>query len=119
MELGEGRRRRRRRRGEPSEASAQAEPNDEETTSADGAEVFEFEVRPKEIAPAELPPLDQPITYEDVVLAGDDLDVEIPELVDATDMTEDGPPTRGSRRRRRSLSSLPEPTSDDLAEEDE
>ena len=118
VELGEGRRRRRRRRGEPSEASAQTESNGEESASADGAEVFEFEVRPKEIAPAELPPLDQPITYEDVVLAGDDLDVEIPELVEATDVSDDGPPTRGSRRRRRSLSSLPEPTSDDLAESD-
>jgi len=117
IELGEGRRRRRRRRGEPSEATAQAEPDGEETATADGAEVFEFEVRPKEIAPAELPPLDQPITYEDVVLAGDDLDTEISELVDATDMTENGPPTRGSRRRRRSLSSLPEPTSDDLTED--
>ncbi len=117
IELGEGRRRRRRRRGEPSEATAQTEPDGEETASDDGAEVFEFEVRPKEIAPAELPPLDQPITYEDVVLAGDDLDVEISELVEATDVTEDGPPTRGSRRRRRSLSSLPEPTSDDLTED--
>jgi hypothetical protein len=117
VELGEGRRRRRRRRGEPSESSAQAESNGEEATGADGAEVFEFEVRPKEVAAAELPPLDQPITYEDVVLAADDIDVEIPELVEATDMGEDGPPTRGSRRRRRSLSSLPEPTSDDLTAE--
>ena len=119
IELGEGRRRRRRRRGEPSEATAQTEPNGEEAAGPDGAEVFEFEVRPKEIAPAELPPLDQPITYEDVVLAGDDLDVEIPELIEATDVSEDGPPTRGSRRRRRSLSSLPEPTSGDLTDEDE
>ncbi len=119
VELGEGRRRRRRRRGEPSEASAQTEANGEETASADGAEVFEFEVRPKEVAAAELPPLDQPITYEDVVLAAEDLEVEIPDLVEATDVTEDGPPTRGSRRRRRSLSSLPEPTSDDLTAEPE
>ena len=119
VELGEGRRRRRRRRGEPSEASAQTEANGEETASADGAEVFEFEVRPKEVAAAELPPLDQPITYEDVVLAAEDLEVEIPELVEATDVTEDGPPTRGSRRRRRSLSSLPEPTSDDLTADPE
>ena len=117
VELGEGRRRRRRRRGEPSDASTQTEANGEEAASADGAEVFEFEVRPKEVAAAELPPLDQPITYEDVVLAADDLDVETPELVEATDVSEDGPPTRGSRRRRRSLSSLPEPTSDDLAAE--
>ncbi len=119
VELGEGRRRRRRRRGEPSEATAQTEGNGEETASADGAEVFEFEVRPKEVAAAELPPLDQPITYEDVVLAAEDLEVEIPELVEATDVAVDGPPTRGSRRRRRSLSSLPEPTSDDLTAEPE
>ena len=119
VELGESRRRRRRRRGEPSDASAQAEANGEETAGADGAEVFEFEVRPKEVAAAELPPLDQPITYEDVVLAAEDLEVEIPELVEATDVTGEGPPTRGSRRRRRSLSSLPEPTSDDLTAEPE
>jgi uncharacterized protein (TIGR00288 family) len=117
VELGEGRRRRRRRRGEPAEVSAQAEGNGDEAAIGDGAEVFEFEVRPKEVAAAELPPLDQPITYEDVVLAADDLEGELPELVEATDVTEEGPPSRGSRRRRRSLASLPEPTSDDLTAE--
>lgn len=124
VELREGRppRRRRRRGGEPTEAAGGNGPRTESETVAEpesetDAEVFEFQVpdRPREKAP--LPPLDQPITYEDV-LAADDLDAEIPDLVEASDAVEDVP-TRGSRRRRRSLSSVAEPTSDDLATDEE
>lgn len=120
-ELAEGRRRRRRRRGEPSDATAGGRASESESAvepaADDDAEVFEFEVKQRAPVSAPLPPLDQPITYEDVVLAGDDLDADIPELVEASDA--DAVPTRGARRRRRSLSTVAEPTSDDLAAGDE
>jgi hypothetical protein len=124
VELRENRppRRRRRRGGESADATAGNGPRIESETVAEpdsgtDAEVFEFEVpvRPRE--KAALPPLDQPITYEDV-LAADDLDAELPDLVEASDAVEDVP-TRGSRRRRRSLSTVAEPTSDDLAADEE
>ena len=124
VELRENRppRRRRRRGGESADATAGNGPRIESETVAEpdsgtDAEVFEFEVpvRPRE--KAALPPLDQPITYEDV-LAADDLDAELPDLVEASDAIEDVP-TRGSRRRRRSLSTVAEPTSDDLAADEE
>lgn len=124
VELRESRppRRRRRRGGESADTAGGNGPRTESETvaepdSATDAEVFEFEVpvRPRE--KAALPPLDQPITYEDV-LAADDLDEELPDLVEASDAVEDVP-TRGSRRRRRSLSTVAEPTSDDLAADEE
>ena len=114
VEIGEGRRRRRRRRGEPSDTTVPGEPAGED--EAADAEVFEFEVRQRTPSPAPLPPLDQPITYEDVVLAADDLDADLPELVEASDATEE-PPTRGSRRRRRPLATTAEPTTDDMTTE--
>ena len=123
VEIGEGRRRRRRRRGEPADAAG-ANGRDTESEAAaepgadDEAEVFEFEVRERPPVAAPLPPLDQPITYEDVVLASDDLDADIPDLIEASDALAE-PPTRGSRRRRRSLSTVAEPTTDDLAAGDE
>ena len=124
VELRESRppRRRRRRGGESADAASGSGPRTESETVAEpdsgtDAEVFEFEVpvRPRE--KAALPPLDQPITYEDV-LAADDLDAELPDLIEASDEVEDVP-TRGSRRRRRSLSTVAEPTSDDLAADEE
>lgn len=120
VEIGEGRRRRRRRRGEPSEATAGngagtgAEEVAAEAATEDEAEVFEFEVRQRPREKAPLPPLDQPITYEDVVLAADDLDDALSELAEATDVVAEVP-TRGSRRRRRPLSTVAEPTTGDLA----
>ena len=123
IEIADRSRRRRRRRGEPSDSTGTpgrtAETNAVAPTGADDeAEVFEFEVRTRPPVSAPLPPLDQPITYEDVVLAGDDLDGDLPELVEASDTVEE-PPTRGSRRRRRSLSTVAEPTSGDLDADDE
>jgi uncharacterized protein (TIGR00288 family) len=121
VEIGEGRRRRRGGRGRRSETGeggasrttegAAAEAG-AEVAAGDEAEVFEFEVRQRPPVAAPLPDLDQPITYEDIVLASDDLVAEAP--VEA-ETDADGVPTRGSRRRRRSLSSVSEPTTEDLA----
>jgi uncharacterized protein (TIGR00288 family) len=121
VELAEGRRRRRRRRGEPAEGNGAGAETPEAVEAPDGAEVFEFEVpvRAKEPVAIELPPLDQPITYEDIVLSGDEVEAEIPELAEASDAEADAPPTRGSRRRRRSLATLPEPAAADLGTDDE
>ena len=123
IEIADRSRRRRRRRGEPSDSTGTpgrtAEADAVAPSGADDeAEVFEFEVRARPPASAPLPPLDQPITYEDVVLAGDDLDGDLPELVEASDTVEE-PPTRGSRRRRRSLSTVAEPTTGDLDADEE
>ncbi len=123
IEIADRSRRRRRRRGEPSDSTGTpgrtAEADAVTAKGADDeAEVFEFEVRARPPASAPLPPLDQPITYEDVVLAGDDVDGDLPELVEASDTVEE-PPTRGSRRRRRSLSTVAEPTTEDLDADEE
>jgi uncharacterized protein (TIGR00288 family) len=104
VEIGEGTRRRRRRGGSGRRPeSTEARTSEASVTEAEGtgdaeAEVFEFEVRQKPREKAPLPPLDQPITYEDV-LAADDLDEDLPEVDEPTDG--DDVPTRGSRRRRR------------------
>src|SRR5262245_56947026 len=116
IEISEGRRRRRRRR------SDQQAPAADSVDAGDGAEVFEFEVRQRPPAAAELPPLDEPITYEDIVLSTDaDLDADPADLVEATDVLEaaeeqvevEEPPPTG-RRRRRKLSAAPEPTPEEL-----
>jgi uncharacterized protein (TIGR00288 family) len=94
------RRRRRRRRGESGETPA---------PTAESAEVFEFVVdTTTQVDPTELPPLDQPISYEDMILLGPELGDDVPELVEASDRTEasatagepDGTTTRRRRRRR-------------------
>ena len=101
-EGGPTRRRRRRRRGEAPEAAS---------TPDASAEVFEFVVDPaSEVNLAELPPLDQPISYEDMILLGPELGDEVPELIEATDVAEtatspetseaEGTTTRRRRRRR-------------------
>jgi len=104
-EGGDGRRRRRRRRsGDGPAAETEATPSEEpqESDAIDAvAEVFEWQVPDRE---PELPPLDQPLTYEDVLLAAD----AEPEAAPAE------PPTRGARRRRKSLSEVPEPDATDL-----
>ena len=124
VEIGEGRRRRRRggsgRRPESAEGGGQSRgsetaPAEADLTNDGEAEVFEFEVRQKPREKAPLPPLDQPITYEDV-LAADDLDEDLPEIDEAVESDE--VPTRGARRRHRSLSTVAEPTTDDLDADD-
>ncbi len=117
VEIGEGRRRRRRRGGQGGggdsasrEGRPEAEATAAETTVDSDAEVFEFEVPTRRVT-ADLPPLDQPITYEDVVMAGDDIEEATGEDPDA-----DATPTRGARRRRRPLATTPEPGTSDLEE---
>jgi uncharacterized protein (TIGR00288 family) len=99
------RRRRRRRRGESGDGVA---PQPESTESGESADVFEFVVEgTTHVDPAELPPLDQPISYEDMILLGPELGDEIPDLVEVTDRTDQAPaedaeaPTPRRRRRRR------------------
>jgi uncharacterized protein (TIGR00288 family) len=99
------RRRRRRRGGESSDnGSREAEVAEVEVVE-DGAEVFEFKVpvREPEVRETEMPPLDQPLSYEDL----------LPEAEAAVETTE-APPTRGARRRRKPLSTVPEPDTADL-----
>jgi len=93
------RRRRRRRRGEPAETP---------TPAAETAEVFEFVVdTTAQVDPTELPPLDQPISYEDMILLGPELGDDVPELVEASDRTAEAAETTepegttAKRRRRR------------------
>src|SRR5262245_30153168 len=72
---GEGGRGRRRRRGEAPAAPVGTAP-------AEGGEVFEFVVTPRSEPDLSDLPLDQPITYEDMVLLGPEPEVgdEVPEL---------------------------------------
>jgi len=100
----EGRRRRRRRRSSDSPAETAdtpAEASDDDESAEGGAEVFEWKVPERE---PELPPIDQPLTYEDILLAPDEATAEAAEE----------PPTRGARRRRKALSSVAEPEVADL-----
>ncbi len=93
------RRRRRRRRGESGDAAAPV---------GESADVFEFVVdTTAHIDATELPPLDQPISYEDMILLGPELGDDVPELVEATDRGEadveaaEAEATTPRRRRRR------------------
>ena len=116
-----GRRRRRRaRRGEGSAAESEAE-GAEETLAPAAAETFEFVVAAKPIEAVELPPLDEPISYEDMIMLGPEMGDDLPEaLAEATDVDESGPPARSARRRRRrGASAEPEPTVADLALDDD
>ena len=119
---GEGRRRRR-RGGRRPEASA---PESVEVVEAadvveavEGAEVFEVVVKPRPPDPdlGTLPPLDQPISYEDMIMLGPGPEVgeDNPDLAEASDVGVDEPPSRSSRRRRRRAAvAEPEPTVADL-----
>ncbi len=112
-EEGEGRRRRRRgRRAESPEPEA-----------AEGAEVFEVRIEPTPDPDlGTLPPLDEPISYEDMVMYGPppESGEDVPDLVEVTDFDADEPPPRSSRRRRRRAAvAEPEPTVADLEPVDE
>ncbi len=101
----EGRRRRRRRRGGENGEQGTRETVAEGVEEAEGdgeAEVFEFRV-PERDAVVEMPPLDQPLSYEDLLAD--------PE---PTPAATDEPPSRGSRRRRKPLSAVAEPDTADL-----
>ncbi|MGD9570422.1 MAG: NYN domain-containing protein [Thermoleophilia bacterium] len=112
----EGSRRRRRRggRGRSEGSTAQAAPAAE--ALAPDAEVFEVVVTPTpDLDVGTLPPLDEPISYEDMIMLGPEVEEDVPELVEATDVSEGEPPARSSRRRRRrGAGADPEPTIEDL-----
>jgi uncharacterized protein (TIGR00288 family) len=106
---GEGRRRRRRRRSEPAVDAVT------DAAAVEGGEVFEFVVTPRE-PEFTLPPSDQPLTYEDMIMLGPEVDAEVPDLAEASDIAESAPPTRSARRRRRRSSADEEPMAADLAD---
>ena len=116
----DGNRRRRRRRPRAGEQEGAANGLGD---LPDGAEVFEVVVADKrdreaDLRLGDLPPIGEPISYEDVILLGAEVDAEVPELIEATDLARletAEPSTKGSRRRRRRFSAEPEPTSADLA----
>jgi len=110
-----GRRRRRGRRGEGG-GSAEAETTAGETGDKD-VDVFEMFVTPTPDPDlGKMPSLDEPITYEDMVLLTPEVDAEVAAAgVEADDP--DAPPARSTRRRRRRASVddiTDEPTPDDL-----
>ena len=116
---GDGRRRRRRgRRADP--ATAEPAGGDEAGDDADAdadAEVFEVVVTPTPDADlGTLPPLDEPISYEDMIMLGPEVGEDVPELAEVSDLGDGGePPSRSSRRRRRRAAVAdPEPTVADL-----
>jgi NYN domain len=94
---GRGRRRRRPRRGESSAPAGENAP-----AAPSGADVFEFVVEPTvELDMSALPPLDQPISYEDMIMLGPELGEDVPELVEVSDAVVEEAPTPRRRRRRR------------------
>jgi hypothetical protein len=112
-EDGEGRRRR--RRGRRAIETPAPEDAGEESRDPD-AEVFEVIVTPTPDPDlGSLPSLDEPISYEDMIMLGPDPSDDIPELIEASDAGADEPPSRSSRRRRRRAAVAdPEPTVADL-----
>ncbi len=122
---GEGRRRRRRggRRGEPAPAEPVVAGTAAEEDEDEDAEVFEVRIEPTPDPDlGALPPLDEPISYEDMIMLGPAPEVgeDVPDLVEATDMGAGEPPPRSSRRRRRRAAvAEPEPTVADLEPVDE
>ena len=110
---GDGRRRRRRggRRSDP----AITEPVAGEETDGE-AEVFEVVITPTpDVDLGTLPPLDEPISYEDMIMLGPEVGEDVVELAEVSDVgNDDEPPSRSSRRRRRRAASDPEPTVADL-----
>ena len=127
---GDGRRRRRRRRGGSASGDTTAAETDQQSTTdldiggQDDAEVFEVVVSPRAQEPQPLPPIEEPISYEDMIMLAPD-PAEDAVLLEASDRKDEGPPSRSSRRRRRrGATGDPEPTGADLeamvaAEDDE
>jgi uncharacterized protein (TIGR00288 family) len=112
----EGSRRRRRRGGRGRGGDGDGGEARAETSSAAEAEVFEVVVTPTpDLELGTLPPLDEPISYEDMIMLGPEPGDDVPELVEASDTEPGGPPARSTRRRRRrGAAAEPEPTTDDL-----
>ena len=121
-EEAEGGRRRRRRGGRGRSSSdavgrrgARLAGTEADSDADDIAEVFEVVVTPTpDLDVGTLPPLDEPISYEDMIMLGPEVGDDVPDLTEASDVAT-GPPSRSSRRRRRrGAGADPEPTLDDL-----
>ena len=120
----EGRRRRRRGgRGRGSggggseDSTARGGRDDAGAATAD-TDVFEVHVTPTPDPDlGQLPSLDEPITYEDMVLLTPEVEAEV-KAAGVEQEDPDAPPARSTRRRRRRASAdadaQPEPTADDL-----
>jgi uncharacterized protein (TIGR00288 family) len=114
--------RRRRRRGGRGRTGADADAGTDAGTDAaaeavvPGSEVFEVVITPTpDLDLGTLPPLDEPISYEDMIMLGPEVGEDVPELAESTDVATGGPPARSARRRRRrGAAADPEPTLDDL-----
>ncbi len=122
---GDGRRRRRRGgRGRGSGAGGDDAPRDAGGDDAPaaveaGADVFEVFITPTPDPDlGRMPSLDEPITYEDMVLLTPEVDAGV-RAAGIADDDPDAPPARSTRRRRRRASAddeaHPEPTAGDLA----
>ena len=121
----EGRRRRRRggrggRGSSGGEGGAERESRSDAAVAAaaTGADIFEVFVTPTPDPDlGQLPSLDEPITYEDMVLLTPEVEAEV-KAAGVEDDDPDAPPARSTRRRRRRASAdvdlEGEPTPDDL-----
>ncbi len=115
-DAGDGRSRRR-RRGRRGEGGGDATEGTERTPDGQDMEVFEVFVTPTPDPDlGKMPSLDEPITYEDMVLLTPEVEAEVAAAgVEADDP--DAPPARSARRRRRRPSVdavTDDPTSNDL-----
>ena len=119
-------RRRRRRGGRGGRGSSGGEGGAERESRSDaamaaaatGADIFEVFVTPSPDPDlGQLPSLDEPITYEDMVLLTPEVEAEV-KAAGVEDDDPDAPPARSTRRRRRRASAdvdlEGEPTPDDL-----
>jgi len=115
-DAGDGRNKRR-RRGRRGEGGGDATEVTERTADGQDIDVFEVFVTPTPDPDlGKMPSLDEPITYEDMVLLTPEVEAEVAAAgVEADDP--DAPPARSARRRRRRPSVdavTDDPTSDDL-----
>ncbi len=115
-DAGDGRSKRR-RRGRRGEGGGEATEATERTANGQDMDVFEVFVTPTPDPDlGKMPSLDEPITYEDMVLLTPEVEAEVAAAgVEADDP--DAPPARSARRRRRRPSVdvvTDDPTSDDL-----
>ncbi len=115
-DAGDGRNKRR-RRGRRGEGGADATEATERTTDGQEMDVFEVFVTPTPDPDlGKMPSLDEPITYEDMVLLTPEVEAEVA-AAGVEDDDPDAPPARSARRRRRRPSVdavTDDPTSDDL-----
>lgn len=127
-ENADGTRRRRRRRrgsggGEPGDVGTEATLADgtaEVPEVDDGMEVFEVRITPtpdKDLGT--LPPLDQPISYEDMLMLSPEIAAELPPVPEVDGEAPAGPPPREARRRRGRVGADDDTALEALTDEDE